>query len=240
VVARTTTRVDRSDRRSSRRRDRAVKATALPLIASPSRGSSPRGGTSSAGRTASTSERILAKHLGAVPYPAGRRHLGCVPLGPGTSGSPSTIAPPHSRSSTPDRGTPPQDLRSVHAVRARHLAHLPDPGHGLGAQAVLNGLHEPDLRRHRKDNGRGDQRSRSSSTWSTPSSRRGSPSPGRTSTWLGSNFYPYCIDYIRNAGHHKPSMLPGHRGGRRPRSTTSTARSSSTAPRPASPPRTTP
>ena len=24
---------------------------------------------------------------------------------------------------------------------------------------------------------------------------------------LGSNFYPYCIDYIRNAGHHKPSML---------------------------------
>ena len=32
---------------------------------------------------------------------------------------------------------------------------------------------------------------------------------------LGSNFYPYCIDYIRNAGHHKPSMLQDIEAGRR-------------------------
>ena len=32
---------------------------------------------------------------------------------------------------------------------------------------------------------------------------------------LGSNFYPYCIHYIRNAGHHKPSMLQDIEAGRR-------------------------
>jgi 2-dehydropantoate 2-reductase len=32
---------------------------------------------------------------------------------------------------------------------------------------------------------------------------------------LGSGFYPYCIDYIRNAGHHKPSMLQDIEAGRR-------------------------
>jgi 2-dehydropantoate 2-reductase len=32
---------------------------------------------------------------------------------------------------------------------------------------------------------------------------------------LGSNYYPYCINYIRNAGHHKPSMLQDIEAGRR-------------------------
>jgi 2-dehydropantoate 2-reductase len=32
---------------------------------------------------------------------------------------------------------------------------------------------------------------------------------------LGSNFYPYCINYIRNAGPHKPSMLQDMEAGRR-------------------------
>jgi 2-dehydropantoate 2-reductase len=32
---------------------------------------------------------------------------------------------------------------------------------------------------------------------------------------LGSSFYPYCIDYIRDAGHHKPSMLQDIEAGRR-------------------------
>jgi 2-dehydropantoate 2-reductase len=32
---------------------------------------------------------------------------------------------------------------------------------------------------------------------------------------LGPDYYPYCIDYIRNAGHHKPSMLQDIEAGRR-------------------------
>jgi 2-dehydropantoate 2-reductase len=32
---------------------------------------------------------------------------------------------------------------------------------------------------------------------------------------LGPDFYPYCIDYIRNAGAHKPSMLQDIEAGRR-------------------------
>jgi len=32
---------------------------------------------------------------------------------------------------------------------------------------------------------------------------------------LGSNFYPYCVNYIRNAGNHKPSMLQDIEAGRR-------------------------
>jgi 2-dehydropantoate 2-reductase len=32
---------------------------------------------------------------------------------------------------------------------------------------------------------------------------------------LGTDYYPYCIDYIRNAGHHKPSMLQDIEAGRR-------------------------
>lgn len=32
---------------------------------------------------------------------------------------------------------------------------------------------------------------------------------------LGSNFYPYCIDYIKGAGQHKPSMLQDIEAGRR-------------------------
>jgi 2-dehydropantoate 2-reductase len=33
--------------------------------------------------------------------------------------------------------------------------------------------------------------------------------------FLGSDFYPYCIDYIKNAGNHKPSMLQDIEAGRR-------------------------
>jgi 2-dehydropantoate 2-reductase len=32
---------------------------------------------------------------------------------------------------------------------------------------------------------------------------------------LGSDFYPYCVDYIRTAGNHKPSMLQDIEAGRR-------------------------
>ena len=32
---------------------------------------------------------------------------------------------------------------------------------------------------------------------------------------LGSDFYPYCVNYIRNAGNHKPSMLQDIEAGRR-------------------------
>ncbi len=32
---------------------------------------------------------------------------------------------------------------------------------------------------------------------------------------LGSNFYPYCVNYISNAGHHKPSMLQDIEAGRK-------------------------
>ena len=32
---------------------------------------------------------------------------------------------------------------------------------------------------------------------------------------LGSNFYPYCVNYIKNAGNHKPSMLQDIEAGRR-------------------------
>ena len=32
---------------------------------------------------------------------------------------------------------------------------------------------------------------------------------------LGSDFYPYCINYIKNAGNHKPSMLQDIEAGRR-------------------------
>ena len=32
---------------------------------------------------------------------------------------------------------------------------------------------------------------------------------------LGPDFYPYCIGYIRSAGHHKPSMLQDVEAGRR-------------------------
>jgi 2-dehydropantoate 2-reductase len=33
--------------------------------------------------------------------------------------------------------------------------------------------------------------------------------------FLGSDFYPYCIQYIKNAGNHKPSMLQDIEAGRR-------------------------
>jgi 2-dehydropantoate 2-reductase len=32
---------------------------------------------------------------------------------------------------------------------------------------------------------------------------------------LGSDFYPYCVNYIKNAGNHKPSMLQDIEAGRR-------------------------
>ena len=32
---------------------------------------------------------------------------------------------------------------------------------------------------------------------------------------LGSDFYPYCVNYIRGAGNHKPSMLQDIEAGRR-------------------------
>lgn len=32
---------------------------------------------------------------------------------------------------------------------------------------------------------------------------------------LGSNYYPYCVNYIKNAGNHKPSMLQDIEAGRR-------------------------
>jgi len=32
---------------------------------------------------------------------------------------------------------------------------------------------------------------------------------------LGPDFYPFCVDYIKDAGHHKPSMLQDIEAGRR-------------------------
>lgn len=106
-VARTTTRVDDLIGDPPDVVIVAVKATALPLIASTLEGSPPRGGTSSAGRTASTpsgsSRNTWAPNSSCGPSSISAAFR----WGRPTSGSPSTIVPTTSRSSTPGRRPPP-------------------------------------------------------------------------------------------------------------------------------------
>jgi len=200
----------------------------------PSRGSSPKGDTSSAGRTASTPSGSSRSTWAPAPC-CGPSSSRLRPLG---RPRPDRLPPPPpttSRSSTPYRGTPPSDCEAFTAcgLDTSHTFQIQDM---VWRKAVLNACmtrSAPSPERR----WRGDQRSDP-----LPPGRRPHQGGGRRRQGneyrLGSNFYPYCIDYIRNAGHHKPSCSRDIEAGRRTEVDYINGKSSSTAPRPASPPRT--
>lgn len=192
----------------------AVKATALPLIASTLEGFVARGRYVVSWQNGIDTERVLANHLGAETVLRGVVNLGCVPMGPAHVKIAFHHRPhyiqeldPRSRAATVGIC----EALTGCGLETRHTDQIQDM---VWRKAILNACMNPIC----------------AVTGKTMAEVINDPilfhlvdalikegvSVARANEFrLGSDFYPYCIDYIRNAGHHKPSMLQDIEAGRR-------------------------
>jgi len=212
-VARTTTRIDDLIVDPPDVMILAVKATALPLIASTLEGFAAEGRYVVSWQNGIDTERVLADHLGAEYVLRAVVNLGCVPLGPAhvriTFHHPHYIQELAPRSMAAAVGI--SEVFTACGLPTRHT----DQIHNLvWRKAVLNACMNPIC----------------AVTGKTMAEIINDPilfhlvdvlikegvSVARANEFrLGPEFYLYAIDYIRNAGHHKPSMLQDIEAGRR-------------------------
>jgi len=212
-VARTTTRIDDLIVDPPDVMILAVKATALPLIASTLEGFAAEGRYVVSWQNGIDTERVLADHLGAEYVLRAVVNLGCVPLGPAhvriAFHHPHYIQELAPRSMAAAVGI--SEVFTACGLPTRHT----DQIHNLvWRKAVLNACMNPIC----------------AVTGKTMAEIINDPilfhlvdvlikegvSVARANEFrLGPEFYLYAIDYIRNAGHHKPSMLQDIEAGRR-------------------------
>ena len=213
-VARTTTRVDDLTGDPPDVVIVAVKATALPLIASTLEGFVAEGRYVVSWQNGIDTERILAKHLGARSVLRAVVNLGCVPLGPAHVRIAFHHRPHYIQELDPRSLAAAVGISGVFTACGLDTLHTDQIQHMVWRKAVLNACMNPIC----------------AVTGKTMAEVINDPilfhlvdalikegvAVARANEYrLGSNFYPYCIDYIRNAGHHKPSMLQDIEAGRR-------------------------
>lgn len=191
-----------------------VKATALPLIASALEGFVADGRYVISWQNGIDTEAVLAQHLGAKYVMRAVVNFGCVPL-----------APAH--------------FRIAFHHRPHYLQEL-DPQSREAAIGICNVLTECGLDTHhteqitnmvwRKTLMNASMNPLCAVTGRTMVElildpilfnlvdaliKEGVAVARANEVALGSNFYPYCINYIKSAGNHKPSMLQDIEAGRR-------------------------
>lgn len=191
-----------------------VKATALPLIASALEGFVADGRYVISWQNGIDTEAVLAQHLGTKYVMRAVVNFGCVPL-----------APAH--------------FRIAFHHRPHYLQEL-DPQSGEAAIGICNVLTECGLDTHHTDQitnmvWRKTLMNASMNPLCAVTGRtmvelildpvlfnlvdalikEGVAVARANEVALGSNFYPYCINYIKSAGNHKPSMLQDIEAGRR-------------------------
>src|SRR5512139_2000639 len=187
----------------------AVKATALPLIASALEGIVGDGRYVVSWQNGNDTERVLARSLGARHVLRGVVNLGCVPL-----------EPAHVRIAFHHR---PHRIQALDAavgicealtrcgLDTVHTDRIQDM---VWRKAVLNACMNPICAITGKT---------MFEIISDPILyhlvdlliKEGAAVARANEFHLGPDYYPYCIEYIRNAGHHKPSMLQDIEAGRR-------------------------
>jgi 2-dehydropantoate 2-reductase len=213
-VARTTTRVDDLIGDPPDVMILAVKATALPLIASSLEGFGAEGRFVVSWQNGIDTERVLAQHLGAEFVLRAVVNLGCVPLGPAHVRIAFHHRPHYIQELDPRSMAAAVGIAEVFTACGLDTHHTDQIQHMVWRKAILNACMNPIC----------------AVTGKTMAEIINDPilfhlvdalikegvSVARANEFrLGSNFYPYCIDYIRNAGHHKPSMLQDIEAGRR-------------------------
>ena len=192
----------------------AVKATALPLIASALEGYATGDHYVVSWQNGVDTERVLAKNLPARSVLRAVVNLGCVPLGPAHVRIAFHHRPHYIQELDPasrDAAVGICDTLTGCGLDTLHTDQIQDM---VWRKAILNACMNPVC----------------AVTGKTMAEVINDPilfqlvdalikegvSVARANEFrLGSEYYPYCIDYIRNAGHHKPSMLQDIEAGRR-------------------------
>lgn len=213
-VARTTTRVDDLIEDPPDVVIVAVKATALPLIASTLEGFAAEGRYVVSWQNGVDTERILAKHLDARSILRAVVNLGCVPMGPAHVRIAFHHRPHHIQELDPRSRDAAIGICEAFTACGLDTVHTSQIQDMVWRKAVLNACMNPIC----------------AVTGKTMAEVINDPilfhlvdalikegvAVARANEFrLGPNYYPYCIDYIRNAGHHKPSMLQDIEAGRR-------------------------
>jgi aldehyde:ferredoxin oxidoreductase len=220
-VARVTTRID------DLRNDRpdvivvAVKAIALPAVSSALRAlfdaQGENGGEGPyviSWQNGIDTELLLAQQLGSRVVMRGVVNLGCVPLAPGRIRIGFHIRPHHIQELDPSSRDAAIAICKVFTEVGLDTYHSDQIRDLVWKKAILNGCMNPIC----------------AVTGKTMAELIEDPilfhlvgalikegvAVARANEYtLGSGFYPYCIDYIKSAGHHKPSMLQDIEAGRR-------------------------
>ena len=192
----------------------AVKATALTLLASALEGFVADGRYVVSWQNGVDTELVLAQHLGAASVMRAVVNLGCVPLGPARVRIAFHHRPhfiqeldPKSRDACvaicailTECGLDTRHTEQIHDMvwRKAILNACMNPLCAITGKTMAEVINDPILF-HLVDS----------------LIKEGVAVARANEISLGSNFYPYCISYIRNAGHHKPSMLQDIEAGRR-------------------------
>lgn len=192
----------------------AIKAAALPLIASALEGYATGGRYVVSWQNGIDTERVLAQNLGAESVMRGVVNLGCVPLGPAHVRIAFHHRPHFIQELDPASRDAALGICEAFTGCGLETRHTDRILHMVWRKAILNACMNPLC----------------AVTGKTMAEVIGDPilfhlvdslikegvAVARANEiTLGSDFYPYCINYIRNAGHHKPSMLQDIEVGRR-------------------------
>lgn len=192
----------------------AVKAFALPLLASALEGFAAEGRYVVSWQNGVDTEFVLAKHLGERNVMRAVVNLGCVPIGPAHVRIAFHHRPHHIQELDPASGDAARGIcRALTecGLDTRHTDQIHDM---VWRKAILNACMNPLCAITRKT---------MAEVINDPilfhlvdSLIKEGVAVARANEFtLGSNFYSYCMNYIRNAGHHKPSMLQDLEAGRR-------------------------
>lgn len=191
-----------------------VKATALPLIASALENFVAEGRYVVSWQNGIDTERDLAKHLGAKSVMRAVVNYGCVPVGPAHVRIAFHHRPHYLQELDPqsrDAAIGICNALSGCGLETRHTDHIPDM---VWRKSVMNSC----------------MNAICAVTGKTMIEiildpilfdlvdaliKEGVAVARANEFALGSDFYPYCINYIKNAGNHKPSMLQDIEAGRR-------------------------
>ncbi|HZW36847.1 MAG TPA: 2-dehydropantoate 2-reductase N-terminal domain-containing protein, partial [Candidatus Deferrimicrobiaceae bacterium] len=184
----------------------AIKATALPLIASALEGFATGGRYVVSWQNGIDTERVLAQNLGEASVMRAVVNLGCVPLGPARVRIAFHHRPHHIQELAPATRDAALGICEVLTGCGLDTLHTDQIFHLVWRKAILNACMNPLCAVTGKT---------MAEVINDPILfglvdaliKEGVSVARANEITLGSNYYPYCINYIRNAGHHKPSML---------------------------------
>ena len=212
-VAKTTTRIDELIADPPEVIVVTVKATALPLIASALEGFTAEGRYVISWQNGIDTELVLAQNLGAQAVLRGVVNYGCVPLGPAHTRIAFHHRPHFLQELDPGSREAALGICNVFTECGLDTDHTDQIKNMVWRKAVLNACMNPVCAVTRKT---------MVETITDPFLfnlvdaliKEGVAVARANEFALGSDFYPYALQYIKNAGNHKPSMLQDIEAGR--------------------------